>query len=107
MRDDSALYTGMNSATAEKLERVKLKKEEKAEVKVQARAKILPAVEVFNKEIDKETNAVILRQLDLIDKDGDITAEAKALKLYKASMQSLKSRIAAIMREKKWHQPHQ
>jgi len=100
MRNDSSLYTGMNSATAEKLERVKQKKDAKVEVKTQARAKILPAVEVFNEEIDKETKRVIIQQLDLVD--GDLKpGEAKALKMYKDSMQSLKSRIAAIMREKK------
>ena len=101
MRNDAALYTGMNSGTAQKLERTKIKEEARVEEKIQTRAKILPAVEVFNKEIDKETNSVILRQLDLIDKDGDINAEAKALRLYKDSMKTLKARIANIMREKK------
>jgi|AntRauTorckE6833_2_1112554.scaffolds.fasta_scaffold03173_5 hypothetical protein len=101
MRNDSALYTGMNSSTAQKLERVELKDKARKDEKTQTRAKILPAVEVFNEEIDKETKRVILAQLDLIDKDGDINAEAKALKLYKASMATLKSRVSNIMREPK------
>lgn len=99
MRSDTILYTGMNSGTAQKLERVKLKERDRKEVKSQSRAKLLPVVDVFNKEIDNEIKKVIIQQLDLVDKDSDITSEAKALKLYKESMKGLKARISNIMRE--------
>lgn len=94
MRDDAILNTGVTSATANKLERVKQKELERKDKKIEKRAKLMPAADIFNEEIDKEIKKTILTQLDL----GEDTNQ-ETLRLYKKSMQNLKSRISTIMRK--------
>ena len=100
-RSDSVLLTGMNSSTVSKVDRMKEKEEFKRQAKLQKKAKIAPTIEPVIEEIDRERDATILAQLDLVDGGADnFEAHAIALKLYKESLSRLKSRLSTIMRTK-------
>ncbi len=98
-RSDSVLLTGMNSSSISKVERAKEKERLKKDAKLKVKKQIAPSIEPVIAEIEKEQQATILAQLDLIDgSDEDFKAMALALKLYKESLSRLKSRLSTIMR---------
>lgn len=100
-RSDSILLTGMNSSTVSKVDRMKEKEQFKREAKLRKKASISPTIEPVLEELDKERDATILSQLDLIDGGQEnFEAHAIALKLYKESLSRLKSRLSNIMRTK-------
>lgn len=98
-RSDSILLTGMNSSSVSKLERSKAKEKKRLEDKVSTKTKIAPTIQPVLKELDKEIQATIMAQMDLIDSNTeDFKTMALSLKLYKESCRKLKSRLSNIMR---------
>lgn len=99
--NDSVLLTGMTSSSVSKVDRMKEKDLYKREAKLRKKAKISPTIEPVLEELDKERDATILAQLDLVDASTEnFESQALALKLYKESMSKLKSRLTNIMRTK-------
>lgn len=103
MRNDSIFLTGMNSGTISKVERNKEKEQLKKEAKLRTKAVITPAVEPVLEEIQKEKDRTTLELFTLVDGEpkADMEAQIMALKMYRASMDTLRSRITNIMRTQK------
>ncbi len=99
-RNDSILLTGMTSNSVSKVERMKAKEKKRVEDKVSTKTKIAPTIQPVLEELDKEIQATIMAQLDLVDQmnEDDFKAVGLSLKLYKESCRRLKSRLSNIMR---------
>lgn len=102
MRNDTVLLTGMNSGTISKVERNREKERLKKEAKLRTKATIHPAIEPVIEELKKEKNRTTMELLDLVDgkQEADIQVQIMALKLYRESMDALRSRLNTIMRTK-------
>lgn len=102
MRNDSVLLTGMNSSTISKVERNKEKERLRKEAQLKTKAVIHPAVEPVLNELKKEKDRTTMEMLDLVDgkQQEDVQVQIMALKLYRESMDALKSRLTTIMRTK-------
>jgi hypothetical protein len=89
----------MNSSSVSKLERSQSKEKVRKQSKVEKKTRISPTIEPVLEELNKEVQATILAQMDLVDgSPEDFKANALALKLYKESCKRLKSRLSNIMR---------
>lgn len=99
-RNDSALLTGMNSGTVSKVEREqRAKRKKEKEKKLKKKSIVAPTIEPVLEEINKEEQATIIAQMDLVDGDTeDFKSMALALKLYKESCKNLRNRLTKIMR---------
>lgn len=98
-RSDSVLLTGMTSNTISKVERNREKETHKREEKLKAKALIHPSIEPVLQELEKEKNRATLEIIELVEgTPSEQTIES--LKLYRQSMDKLKSRLTNIMRTK-------
>lgn len=102
MRNDSVLLTGMNSSTISKVERNREKERLKKEATLKVKNAIHPSIEPILEELKKEKDRTTLEILELVDGKAteDVQMQIKALKLYRESMDALKSRLSTIMRAK-------
>ena len=100
MKDDSFLYTGINSLSNEPRTPRELQKESK----VQARQKLKPGAKVLLELIDKEkTNVTDIRSLIVSRKDteAEVNTELLARKLYLGYLNGLEAKVKTIMKDEK------
>lgn len=93
MRNDSKLYTGSFGNTTTKVSRAREAREERLKLKTDKRTVLSKSADIIVEEINKEIHKVVIEQLEL-----GVDTNYEALRLYKASMETLKSRISNIMR---------
>lgn len=101
LRDDSFLYSGVTSATAEPKP---TPRQIQREVTEQQRIKLKPAAEIVLAEIEKERQSVLdLRSfiLEPSASEESVLVEIKARKNYLAYLNTLKTKIEAITKDKK------
>jgi len=100
MRDDSLLYSGLTSASAQK---VKERREAKTDEKTRKRSELLPANEVVFKEIAKEKAMLGQTLLDIVDEstpDEQVTEKLIAVRIYAKWLGEFETRLKNVLRTK-------
>lgn len=97
-RDDSALYTGISSATYTKSVKAKA---EKRETKQELRRQLMPVGQLVQSELQKEIDKLIYGPYDDEDNMNDLKfrVERRARRLAVERLLSVQVRLANIMRE--------
>ena len=98
-RDDSFLYTGVTSLSAEPRTPRQLQKESK----VIAKQKLKPAADVVLEAISKERDAITDIRTMILDRtstDTEINTELIARKLYLGYLNGLEHKIKSIVSDK-------
>jgi len=100
MRDDSILYTGVNS---ERLERREQKIKERGEAKVAKRTALTPAAEVVFNLIEKEKQEIVMSLMGFIQTDTtdkDLKSTILSLKMYSSYLLELQTKVRNVLRVK-------
>ena len=98
-RDDSSLYTGINSASFNKSQAQKKERQVKRAIQ---KAALTPAGEIINAEFEKEKLAIALKLGELINIDmdkEDIKSVLLGLREAQARVSRLQDRILKMLKE--------